>query len=489
MGNALVGGTERRARQSGDWMRRYPRRLSVIDAAVVLWATTGAFLVRFGLDENPSSEPLLTYGVLTLALSIGWWMMLGAWDTRSPRVLGSGSDEYKRVLSASIWLFGLVAIFSYAFRYDTARGYVGLALPAGVLGLLAARWMVRQFLCAERLRGQSISRMLIVGGSTAVDHLATSLRKTPLAGYFPVAAYVTYGDNRGLSANRDLPVIGSVADVDAILQAIDAVEADSVAVSSGSNLEPLILRRLGWALAAREIRLILAPALTDVAGPRIHTQPVAGLPLVHVSTPKLTGGSRLLKRLFDVVGSASLLVVLLPLLAIIAIFVKLSSPGPIFYAQERIGVGGTTFKMYKFRSMVEDADARLQALLQAQGSSDKPLFKVQDDPRITPIGRILRRYSLDELPQLLNVLLGSMSMVGPRPQRESEVALYDDAAHRRLYVSPGMSGLWQVSGRSNLSWEESIELDLYYVENWSLMQDLVILFRTFKAVVATEGAR
>lgn len=478
----------RRTGQSQDWMKRYPRRLAIIDCIVVLWATSGAFLVRFGLADDPSAEPLETYAILTVAVSFIWWIMLGAWDSRTPRVLGSGAEEYKRVFSASLWLFGLIAILSYAFRYDTPRGYVGLALPAGLLGLLISRWMVRQFLSSERRRGLSSSRILIIGGNTAVDHLASSFRKTPLAGYMPVGAFITSGHAGNFRHNPDLPVVGSGAEVDRILDAIDKVQADSVAISAGSSLEPQMLRRLGWALAARNTRLILAPALTDVAGPRIHTQPVAGLPLVHVSTPKLTGGSRALKRLFDVVGSGTLLLVLLPLMAVIALLVKFSSPGPVFYTQERIGVGGASFKMIKFRSMIANADAHLQSLLIQQGSSNTPLFKVKNDPRITGVGNILRRYSLDELPQLLNVLMGSMSLVGPRPQRESEVALYDDAARRRLYVSPGMSGLWQVSGRSNLTWEESIELDLYYVENWSLMQDLVILFKTFKAVVASEGA-
>ncbi|MHA7281113.1 sugar transferase [Arthrobacter sp. MDT2-2] len=470
------------------WIKRYPRRLAIVDALVVLWAVAGAFLIRFRLVDDAGVESLQTYAVFSVVLSLIWWIMLGAWDSRSPRVLGSGAEEYKRVLSASLWLFGLIAILSYALRYDTARGFVGLALPAGVVGLLVARWMVRQILSAERRHGKSSSQILILGGASAVDHLATSLRKNPLAGYSPVAAYVTSGSSGPLPVNRDLPVVGFGSDVDSIISAIGASRADSVAVSAGSNLHPEVLRRLGWALAARETRLILAPALTDIAGPRIHTQPVAGLPLVHVSTPKLTGGSRVAKRLFDIAGSATLLLLLSPALLILAILVKLSSPGPVFYSQERIGVGGSTFHMFKFRSMQQDADAQLATLLASQGSADKPLFKVKDDPRITPVGKVLRKYSLDELPQLINVLRGSMSLVGPRPQRAGEVALYDDAAHRRLYVSPGMSGLWQVSGRSNLTWEESIKLDLYYVENWSLMQDIVILLKTFRAVFASHGA-
>ncbi|MDQ0100641.1 exopolysaccharide biosynthesis polyprenyl glycosylphosphotransferase [Paenarthrobacter nicotinovorans] len=263
---------------------------------------------------------------------------------------------------------------------------------------------------------------------------------------------------------------------------------DAVAISAGANIHPKDLRKLGWELAARDIGMILAPALTDVAGPRIHTQPVAGLPLIHVSTPKLTGGKKVAKRTFDIVLAGSLLVMLAPLFVVLALLVRITSPGPVFYRQARVGLRGTTFHMMKFRSMRVNADSELEALLKAQGSDSRPLFKVENDPRITPLGRVLRKYSLDELPQLLNVLGGSMSLVGPRPQRDGEVALYDDAAHRRLYVSPGMSGLWQVSGRSNLSWEESIRLDLYYVENWSLMGDVIILFRTFKAVFVSTGA-
>ncbi|WP_449372207.1 sugar transferase [Arthrobacter psychrolactophilus] len=221
---------------------------------------------------------------------------------------------------------------------------------------------------------------------------------------------------------------------------------------------------------------------------RIHTQQVAGLPLIHVTTPKLEGGKRVAKRAFDLVGAGLLVIFLSPLFAVLAILTKLSSPGPIFYTQERVGVRGRTFNMIKFRSMIVNADAQLAGLLNAQGTADKPLFKVENDPRITPVGRVLRKYSLDELPQLFNVLLGNMSLVGPRPQRDGEVALYDDAAKRRLYVQPGMSGLWQVSGRSNLTWEESIRLDLYYVENWSLITDISILFKTAKAVVASQGA-
>ena len=478
------------ARPNRMWRSQYSRRLRILDAAVVVWAVAGAFGVRFGFSDlgNDNSREI-DYLLLSGALTFTWWIMLGFWGSREPTVLGSGSEEYKRVLSASAWLFGFVAIVSYALRIDTARGFVGLAFPAGALGLLAARWIVRQHLALERSRGQSTLKVLIIGEPYSAAHLVRSLRSEPTAGYLPTAVHLPGARTPNVILRElNIPITGVESDVPAILRVIEEAEVDAVAISAGVGMNPEDLRKLGWELAARDIGMILAPALTDVAGPRIHTQPVAGLPLIHVSTPKLTGGKKVAKRTFDLAFAGFLTVVLSPVFIAVALGVKLTSPGPIFYQQERIGLGGTTFEMLKFRSMKVNADSELADLLRNQGSAEKPLFKVENDPRITPMGSVLRKFSLDELPQLLNVLGGSMSLVGPRPQRAGEVALYDDAAHRRLYVSPGMSGLWQVSGRSNLTWDESIRLDLYYVENWSLMGDIVILFKTFKAVFAHTGA-
>ncbi|UKA53467.1 sugar transferase [Arthrobacter sp. FW305-BF8] len=483
----LEGGTESKRI---DWRSKYSARLRIIDAGVIVWAVMGAFGVRFGFaDLKGDSIRDNDYIVLSVLLAICWWLMLGFWGSRESKVLGSGSEEYKRVIAASSWLFGFVAIVSYAVKFDTARGFVGLAFPAGAIGLLVARWLVRQHLSLERKHGKSTARVLILGGPYSAAHLVRSLHSAPAAGYLPVAAHLPGAPVVGSSlADLGVPVTGAETDFESILEVIVDTRVDAVAISAGVNMHPSDLRRLGWELAARDIGMILAPALTDVAGPRIHTQPVAGLPLIHVSTPKLTGGKKVAKRTFDVVLAGLLVTFLSPVFLVLTLLVALTSPGPVFYKQERIGLRGTTFNMLKFRSMRANADDELRALLEAQGTNTKPLFKVDNDPRITPVGRVLRKYSLDELPQLLNVLGGSMSLVGPRPQREGEVALYDDAAHRRLYVSPGMSGLWQVSGRSNLSWEESIRLDLYYVENWSLMGDVVILLKTFKAVFASTGA-
>jgi exopolysaccharide biosynthesis polyprenyl glycosylphosphotransferase len=284
-----------------------------------------------------------------------------------------------------------------------------------------------------------------------------------------------------------LPVLGYEPQTNAILEAIERCNADAIAVSAGVQLHPQTLRQLGWELANRNVALIMAPALTDIAGPRIHTQQVAGLPLIHVTTPTLEAGQRIAKRLFDICVSATLIVLALPLLAAVALLIKLDSAGPVLFQQERIGLAGKPFNMLKFRSMVVDAEELLAALAD-KNEGNGVLFKMRNDPRITRVGGFLRRLSLDELPQLFNVIAGSMSLVGPRPPIAREVEAYEQDVHRRLLVKPGLTGLWQVSGRSNLSWQDSVRLDLYYVENWSLTGDLVILLRTARAVFGGNGA-
>lgn len=455
----------------------------------MVWAIAGAYVIRFGFEAS-SSTPGHEAGYLWLsvALCLAWWLMLEAWNSRQSRILGSGPDEYKRVAAASLWLFGLVAIFSYVFRIDTARGYVGIALPVGLVGLILARWLLRQHLNVNRQGGESMSRLLLLGGPGAVAHLASSLVEAKHAGYLPIAAYMPGADqDMKVEPTSGLPVLGHQTETASILEAIDLCNADAVAVSAGVQLHPQTLRHLGWALASRNVGLIMAPALTDIAGPRIHTQQVAGLPLIHVTTPTLEGGQRVAKRLFDVCAAGLLILVASPAMALIALAVKLSSPGPVLFRQERVGIRGAHFHMLKFRSMVVDAEERL-ADLEHRNEGNGVLFKIKNDPRITRIGRFLRKYSLDELPQLLNVLTGSMSLVGPRPPLPKEVAGYEKDVRRRLLVKPGLTGLWQVSGRSNLSWQDSVRLDLYYVENWSLAGDVVILLKTGRAVFQSTGA-
>ncbi len=454
-----------------------------------MWAVAGAYIVRFGLESEPGAEREdAAYALTSVALATAWWLMLGAWSSRESRILGSGAEEYKRVAAASLWLFGFIAIISYVLRIDTARGYVGVALPVGLVGLLISRWLIRQHLTLERNRGQSMSSLLLLGGPSAIAHLAASLERSTHAGYLPVAAY-TPSNAQDFSPLpvAGLPVLGHRPDAQSILTAIGQCDADAVAVSAGVQLHPQTLRHLGWELAARNISLIMAPALTDIAGPRIHTQQVAGLPLIHVTTPTLEGGQRVAKRLSDVLLSGVLICISFPLMLILAILIKVDSPGPILFKQGRVGIEGAPFRMLKFRSMVVDAEARLSQLADLNEGSGV-LFKMKRDPRVTRLGRMLRKYSLDELPQLFNVFAGSMSLVGPRPPLPSEVQAYEYEVRRRLLVKPGLTGLWQVSGRSNLSWQDSVRLDLYYVENWSLAGDLIILLRTVRAVFGGSGA-
>ncbi|WP_285319609.1 sugar transferase [Pseudarthrobacter sp. lyk4-40-TYG-27] len=472
-----------------DWRAVASRRLKVVDGLVVAWAVTGAFVVRFGVEPDfVVSGQEFSYVWLSVALGVAWWLMLGAWNSRQTRILGSGADEYKRVAAASLWLFGLLAIVSYVLRVDTARGYVGIALPVGLAGLLLARWLIRQHLNVARQDGRAMSRLLILGGPSAVAHLAASLEGARHAGYLPVAAYTPGSPDSGsLHVASALPVLGHKPDTSSILEAIDRCSADAVAVSAGVQLHPQTIRHLGWELASKNIGLIMAPALTDIAGPRIHTQQVAGLPLIHVTTPTLEGGQHIAKRLFDIAVSTFLLVLASPVMIIVGVLVKVGSRGPVLFRQERVGIGGKPFYMLKFRSMVVDAEQQISNLA-SQNEGSGLLFKIRDDPRVTPVGRVIRRYSLDELPQLFNVLVGSMSLVGPRPPLPREVEAYERDVRRRLLVKPGLTGLWQVSGRSNLSWQDSVRLDLYYVENWSLAGDLVILLRTFRAVFHSTGA-
>lgn len=324
---------------------------------------------------------------------------------------------------------------------------------------------------------------MIIGEPEKSGHVANQIMRGPGAG-LKIAGVVTESVRE---SNPDgLRVISTDFSSESVVAAVDEVKPDTIVLTGEDRLGPRTLRELGWAAEERGIDLIVAPALTDIAGPRIHTRPVAGLPLVHIEYAEFSGFKHWTKRISDVIASALLTALLSPALAVIALMVR-SDGGPVIFRQERVGRNGVPFKMLKFRSMAVDAEARLAAL-QARSDGNGVLFKMKDDPRITKVGGFLRRYSLDELPQLFNVLGGSMSLVGPRPALAKEVAKYDEWATRRLLVKPGITGLWQVSGRSNLSWEDSVRLDQYYVENWSLTGDLLILAKTVKAVVASDGA-
>jgi exopolysaccharide biosynthesis polyprenyl glycosylphosphotransferase len=299
------------------------------------------------------------------------------------------------------------------------------------------------------------------------------------------AAVAELGDPYLRDGEARVPVL---AGYESVAQAAAAAEVDAVIVASQFHDDGEFVRKLGWSLEGSGADLVLASRLVDVAGPRVRFTPVQGLPLIHVDIPRFEGGKHVLKRLVDVVGAASALLLLLPVFAIVALLVKHDDGGPVFFRQTRVGRDGSLFQMVKFRSMVTDAEARLAELRAAADDGSGLLFKLKDDPRITRVGRVLRKYSIDEFPQFWNVLVGDMSLVGPRPPLPREVAEYEGAVGRRLYIKPGLTGLWQISGRSDLSWDESVRLDLFYVENWSLTGDLMILWRTVRVVLHPVGA-
>ncbi len=281
-----------------------------------------------------------------------------------------------------------------------------------------------------------------------------------------------------------MPVVGDLEDTASVVRNLNA---GTVAVLSCPEMDGVKLRTLAWELEKTGTDLCVAPALLDVAGPRTTVRPTAGLTLLHVDHPQLSGPRQVVKDLFDRCAAAFGLAVLSPLLLVIALIIRLSDNGPALFTQTRVGKGGETFKIYKFRTMVVDAEALL-CEIREKNEFDGVLFKIRRDPRITAIGARLRKSSLDELPQLINVLRGEMSLVGPRPALPEEAAEYADHVRRRLVVKPGLTGMWQVNGRSELSWEETVRLDLRYVENWSFALDMQILWKTISVMLHGSGA-
>ncbi len=478
-----------RARDVG--LARLQTRLRLSDLGVILWAVLGAQLLRFGwvLDDGGAATSPLQASSITFALllALAWWLAMHVHGTYATRNLGEGVEEYRGVAVATLRVFAGVGLVSYGFHLELARRFLLVALPAGLLALLVSRWLWRRWLGMHRRTGLLNQDVLVVGDAAQLGDLVGTLRSVPTAGYHVVAA-CTDGDGPTLAG---VPVLGGESEAGSIARRLDV---DIVACTSSSALGTRGLRRLGWDLEGTGAQLVVVPGLTEMAGPRVLTRPVAGLPLIHVEAPVFSGPRLLVKTVIDVLGAAALILALSPLFLFVMTTIWLTDRGPVFFTQERVGRRGERFRMVKFRSMVVDAEARLAELRAEQeraggdGPDRGPLFKLYDDPRVTPIGKLLRRYSLDELPQLFNVLSGRMSLVGPRPPLASEVEEYDTDVHRRLLVKPGMTGLWQVSGRSDLSWEESVRFDLYYVENWSVLSDLMILWRTARAVLQASGA-
>jgi exopolysaccharide biosynthesis polyprenyl glycosylphosphotransferase len=464
------------------WERSYVAAVMAIDAAAALLAAATAYVVRFGGDPGPDYR--LHYIALSASLPVLWLVAMSVARAYEPRFLTVGYEEFQRVLIASVTVIATVGTFSWATKAQIARGYVIIALPLAALLTLLGRYLARKVVHSRRRSGDFMSDVLLVGHGRSAADLVRQMRRDPHHGMRIVGACVPSGTQSEELTALEIPVLGSFEDLD---QLVDETVADAVAVLACPEMDGPVLRRLSWNLARSGIDLLVAPALMDVTGPRIAIRPVCGLPLLHVDEPTLSGGRRIAKGCVDRIASAAGLLILLPLLVAIAIAVRITSPGPALFRQTRVGLHGRQFTMLKFRSMTRDAESLRASISHLNVHSTGHLFKVENDPRVTPLGRWLRRTSLDELPQLVNVLLGQMSLVGPRPLPTKDTP-YDGEARRRLFVKPGMTGLWQISGRADLDWDEAVGLDLRYVENWSLALDALIIWKTLFVVAKWRGA-
>lgn len=487
-----------------DWRRRYRRKLLATDVVLVSVATSfptlaslihvdeagplGAFIAR----ASGAGFTVESYGAaiaLGLIVAASWMTALQVFQSRSSARIAIGAFEYKAVIDASATLAGGIAIVGLLGENTGLRAYLVLTVPVGVLSLLLGRWFWRNWLQRQRSRGHALSDVIVYGQARDTPYVIRQITNKS-AGAYRVVGVVLDGkpdedaENLIRVTSPVLPIIHGGSMVE---EEISRLGADAVVVAGALDGGNRALQDLGWRLEKSRTDVILVSSLTNVAAPRFRVRPVEGLPLMLVEQPTFTGVKHVLKRAMDICVATTALVLLSPLFLVLGLLISRDSKGGVFFEQERTGRHGEPFTMYKFRSMVATAEDDLAALKESNDGAG-PLFKLKVDPRVTRVGRALRKFSLDELPQFFNVLKGDMSVVGPRPPLPSEVADYKGHTHRRLYIKPGVTGLWQVSGRSDLDWEESIRLDLYYVENWSATGDLMIMWRTFKVMINPAGA-
>ncbi len=470
-----------------DWRREYGRRIAITDTVIV---TLVIALAQVGsMWPNPIEWLTPLKVVASIALGVLWMTVLARGRSRHQAMLGDGRDEYERVVLATGQVFGLGALAGILLGIEIARSYLMIALPLGLVALILGRYLWRRRIQGKRSAGLCRNSVLLVGGHASVVATTRSFVRESGAGYDVVGVCIprrsTALDDHIVVDGARVPVLGNEFEV---IEAMRASNADTVIVTGTEDLGQVGIRKLMWDLEAEGIDLVVSPVIADVSMARLMIRPVAGIPLMHVARPRYEGANGWASGAFDKAFSAVMLLLAAPVMVAAALAVKITSKGTVFYKAERIGLNGKPFPMYKFRTMVAGADQQVVDLMGDNEGAGGVLFKMREDPRITPIGKILRRLSIDELPQFFNVIRGEMSVVGPRPPLRREVEMYDDEVSRRLFVKPGITGLWQVSGRSDLSWEESVRLDSSYVENWSVVQDLSIIARTVSAVVRSDGA-
>lgn len=460
------------------WQTRYVQMVVITDLAAV---ATSLGLHKLWGDPPGYNHLRIAFGLALIIMTGAVMGLARAWD---PTVLGQGSEEFNRLLRGAATLAVFVGLVGLAVGLPEVRPYTFGVVPAAFVLAAVARLVLRKVLHRRRRNGACMHEVLAVGSEDAVTKLIMHTQRAPHNGWTVTGACTPTGAGaNGSPSILDVPVVG---DLDEVAKVAGTGRYNVVSVAPAPGWSSRRLHHLSWDLECTGAELLVDPGLMEIAGPRLHVTAVDGLPLLRLTEPRFTGVPRAIKRVIDVLGAGLLLVLIAPVMIALAIAVR-TDRGPIFYRQSRVGRHGKFFSMIKFRSMVVNADQYRSDLAQLnQGSG--PLFKLQQDPRVTRVGKFLRKYSLDELPQLFNVLFGSMSLVGPRPPLAEEVETYCREAQRKLMVKPGMTGLWQISGRSDLSWEESVRLDLRYVENWSLALDALIIWKTLGAVIQGTGA-
>lgn len=469
------------SRPAIDWEQRYRRTVIISDTvatAFVVAAIGGFFGARDAANWHEKWR-ILAFG--TELLVIGALAMSRAW---APAVLGQGAEEFRR-LGRSVFTAAVVlSLGGIALSSRNIKLWIFVAVPAIALVTMTERYLLRLWLHKQRKQGRCLRPVLAAGSPATVRDLIARARKFPHLGWRVEAVCTPNGLGVGDGRLDGVPVVGRLTDV---AHQVRQGGYRVVAVTPAPDWSPERLQRLAWNLEGSDAEMVVAPVLMEVAEPRLQVDAVLGIPLLRVSMPTFTGGRRVIKGIVDRVGAALLLVLFAPLMVFIGILVLADSPGGVFYRQRRVGKAGREFTIFKFRTMVAGAHGARAALADHNEGAGL-LFKLRRDPRVTRVGAVLRRYSIDELPQLFNVLTGSMSLVGPRPPLPEESAEYGPDIRRRLLVKPGLTGLWQISGRSDLPWEEAVRLDLRYVEDWSLALDAVILWKTLRAVLQGQGA-
>ncbi|WP_067689330.1 sugar transferase [Nocardia jejuensis] len=451
------------------WQADYARRLWISDLLVICGCTG---LAQYLTPGNP---------LISLLLAPAWVLALSLGSTRTRRIIGSGAEEYRRVVVACLKLFGAVAVVSVLLELGIARGYLLIAFGAGTAALVAERLLWHRWVASKRAAGDYRSAIVVVGTPDAARAMVSALSRDPGNAHQVVGVCTRGGGpltERGLLVDgREIPIVGNDLKV---ADAVRRVGADTVAITTTGTLNGVDFRLLAWELDELGVELLVTAGLVDIAGTRLTHRLVADQPMLQVAKPRYDRAKLIGKSAFDFGASLVIVLALAPVLLGLAVAIRSTTRGPVFYLSERIGRDGRPFRMIKFRSMYAEPDAHLNVLLASKGASGAPLDP-HDDPRVTPLGAVMRRYGLDELPQFFNVLRGEMSIVGPRPQVQHVVDGYDGVMRRTLLVRPGLTGLWQVSGRARLTPEDAMRLDLSYVENWSTILDLHLIAKTIGA--------